>query len=183
MGMPIPVLDAPLAMTDEERAAREAREKREVEELRGAITRAMRSGAWEDAALHLEKLGEAAPDDADFAKWSQVVHDQLAVRDLVDGYRAAQQALDANAYRTMWLGLDDEQVEAIRRSYEDLRSLRLDIDDLSVKISGVNAIVTLRERITFDLRGVGPQQTDSMTTLMLRRTTHGWKIVARTTEQ
>ncbi len=183
MGLGLPAMDVLPRITEQEQTRREAIEREEAGELRVQIPRAIRAGSWEDAALLVEKLSESAPDDPDLPRWSETVRDQLAVRDLVDGYRSAQQALDVNAYQTLWVGLDAEQLESIRRSYADLRSLSITIDDLKVKLSGVTASVSLRERITFDLRGVGLQHTDAMTVLTLRRTIHGWKIVARTTEQ
>ncbi len=191
LGMSVPA-GRPEAIADPERASREQAERewaeREARTLRrrqllgAAVEQAMAEGRWEAAAASLEELDLIAPGDLQVAAWTASVGDQLAVRDLVEAYRTAQEARDADAYGMLWVRLDDEARNAIRDSYADIRMLALSIEDLSARIGEGTATVRLRERITFDLRVVGIQSTDARTVLSLRKTPAGWKIAARETE-
>jgi len=102
---------------------------------------------------------------------------------VVQGYRMAQEARDADGYASLWAALDDNALRALRDSYAGIHSLSLRIDDLTVKVGGTTATARFRERITFDLRGVGTQTTDAVTVLTLQKSAAGWKIAARDTEQ
>ncbi|MFN8177529.1 MAG: protein kinase [bacterium] len=167
-----------------ERAEKEAQEREARRtELHADVSRAIGAGAWRDAGQLLPELLKLAPDDPEVAKWATTVGDQLAVRDVVQGYRMAQEARDADAYASLWAGLDDKALRALRNSYAGIRTLSLAIDDLTVRVGASTATVRFRERITFDLKGVGNQTTDAVTVLTLQKNATGWKIAARDTEQ
>jgi serine/threonine protein kinase len=174
------------AVAEAEEHAR-AEEERKLEQRRAQledeVSQAMMSGAWRDAATLLEELAVIAPDDPRVKKWASTVNDQLGVHDLVEAYRIAQESRDAAAYSHLWVGLPEESLETMSRAYAELRSLRMRISNLVVRIGGTTATVAFRERITFDLRNVGEQTTDARTVLTLQKTADGWKIAARETEQ
>ncbi len=154
-----------------------------VARLEADIPAAITSGSWSRAADLLEQLEVHAPEHAEAEAWHGVVDGQLQVRQLVERYRAAQEALDADAYRSLWLSLSDSDLQKIRRSYGDIRSQRVTIDGVEAAIDRDTARVTFRESRHFDLKAGGGHDVQAETRLTLRRTSGaGWKIAARTLE-
>ena len=168
-------------LDNQERVSRERAER--VASLREDVARAIRASAWDDAAQLLPELAALAPDDADVAASLRTVEDQRGIRDLLDRYRAAQEALDADAYKRLWVGLDEQKLTALRRSYADLQFLSLSIQDVQTRVGATTATVRFHESIAFALNGLERQATEANTTLTLQRTSAGWRIAARSSEQ
>jgi hypothetical protein len=162
----------------EEARARAAR----VTELAAAIPAAMSAGDWRGAQGLLAQLGTIAPQHPRRAEWSAAVDDQLAVRDLLDRYRGAQEALDAGAYHVLWVELGDDDLQKIRRAYADIRAQTVRLDGPDVRIDGDAAVARFREIRSIDLRAGGRHAAESVTVLALRRSGNGWKIASRATE-
>jgi len=183
-GLPVipPASQATLDAIAAEKLAAERRAERAAA-LRADVARLVRARSWDQAAALLPELTDLAPEDEDVAAWSGTVHDHLGIRDLLDGYRAAQEARDADAYQLLWVGLDETTVEMLRRSYAELSYLSLTIRDLDTRIGASTATLRFRESITFDLQGLGRQKTEARTVLTLQRTASGWRIAARSSEQ
>jgi hypothetical protein len=168
---------------ERKRAEEERQRAAHLAQLKYEASQAILVGAWRDAAPLVDDLSEMAPEDEDVARWGVTVRDQLGVRDLVEAYRVAQESRDADAYANLWVGLPEESLQAMRRSYAQVHSLALKITGLYVHVGGTTATVAFRERITFDLRNVGQQTTEAQTVLTLQKTADGWRIAARETSE
>lgn len=155
-----------------------------VAELLARIPREMEIHRWEEAQEALDQLQVQSAGHPRIAEWGPVIQAQRSVREVVARYRETQMALDAAAYRSLWLSLSDRDYETIRRSYGDMRSQNIDVHDLRAEISGDTAKVRFRETRSFDLRAGGHHETQSQTVLTLRRNASmQWKIAARSMEQ
>lgn len=166
---------------EQDRIADEREAKLHLAQLKYEASQAILVGAWRDAAPLVDDLLEKLPEDEDVARWAVTVRDELGVRDLVEAYRVAQESRDADAYANLWVGLPDNSLEAMRRSYAQVQSIALKVSALRVKVGATTATATFRERITFDLRNVGTQTTEAQTVLTLQKTANGWRIAARET--
>lgn len=166
------------------RNVREAQERAaRATELSTAIPAAMAGGDWEGAQRLTEELRRLSPAHQRLAAWSAVVEDQLAVRGLVDRYRHAQEALDVEAYRSLWAELREDQIQKIRRSFADMLSQVVGVDGLTAEISGETANLRFHETRSYQLRAGGKQSTDGVTLLTLTKAGGQWRITARTTER
>lgn len=181
-GLTAPVTRAAFdAMDARDRAAQERAER--IAALQADIGAAVAAESWPEASRLLPELAGLTPDDEQTAKWISTVDDQLAIKDLLERYRAAQESLDADAYRVLWVGLDEPKVAALRKSYAELGYLSLSIANVKARVGATTATVRFLESIEFDLSGIGRQATQATTTLTLQRMADGWRIAARTSEQ
>lgn len=163
-------------------AEREAEILRREQVLRIDVRRAMNEGKWEQAQIGLDELVQISPKDAEVSTWTAAVENELAVRDLVEAYRVAQESRDADAYGMLWEDLSVDEMDALRASYLEIRTLTLGVDQLDIRVDGDTARVRMHESISLELRGVGKQTTDARTLLTLKKTAAGWKIAGRETE-
>jgi hypothetical protein len=155
-----------------------------IDKLTVDIPRAIGAGSWKRAADLLDQLEVHAPNHPDATTWHAVVDAQLAVRDAIEAYRSSQEALDAEAYRRLWLSLSDADLEKIRRSYADMRSQQVQVEGITATIDGDTAEVRFRETHHFDLRAGGGHDVETDTRLTMRRAAGGdWKIASRTMER
>jgi hypothetical protein len=154
-----------------------------LRELSTTIPAAITSGDWGGARSLLDQLASDAPKHPERERWESLVEDQLSVRALLADYRSAQAALDAEAYRRLWVDLSEQNLEKVRSSYGDMRAQELTIEGIVVEISGDTGSATFRERRSVSPRVGNKQTSEGVIALALSRTASGWRIASRTMQR
>lgn len=104
-----------------------------------------------------------------------VSSDEIEVRALLSGYRAAYDRLDAVAAKEIWPSLDQR---ALARRFEALVSQELQFDDCRVAVRGVTAAASCSGVARY-VRRVGsrtPQAEPRTWMFVLAKETRGWQI-------
>jgi serine/threonine-protein kinase len=106
------------------------------------------------------------------------VSDEDAVRDTLQRYQAAYQALDVNGILLVYPSLDRDQADQLRRTFETVTQYEVDIRTPQIDVQADTATVraTLARRIT--PRVGSPVVNEVATEFRLRRSGGVWSIVA-----
>jgi hypothetical protein len=95
---------------------------------------------------------------------------------LLTQYESALESRSLGALRRLWPGLGGSQETAIRNEFEHARSIDVEIVSPRIDVAGETAIATFTRRyalVTTDGQRLNSQ---SVTTMSLRRTGNGWTI-------
>lgn len=108
--------------------------------------------------------------------------DEVLVRRTLQQFRAAYDALDAEAAREAWPGVDSV---ALQRAFDGLHSQHLTFDTCDVRVSGALGTATCRGSARYVPRiGSREPRVESRTwTFVLRRSGDAWRIDSTRVEQ
>lgn len=103
------------------------------------------------------------------------MHDETAVRAVLDKYRGAYEQLDARAARRVWPSVDERR---LARAFADLQSQTLNFEECRIDVEGPRGVARCRGQATYIGR-VGtraPQTQDRSWTFQLRKNAESWAI-------
>jgi ketosteroid isomerase-like protein len=95
---------------------------------------------------------------------------------IVERYRAALEQRDVAALHDIWPGLGGAQEAAIRADFDNARSIEVAITGLNVEVSGTSATATGLRRYVVHTRDGHRLQSDTVTTILLRKVGPRWVI-------
>ena len=99
-----------------------------------------------------------------------------AIRELVRRYAQALEARNIDSLKRIWPSLQGAQEEAVRREFMHARQIDVDVDDTNVNVSGTNGTVTFMRRYRLSTVDGQRLDTNSRTTMSVRRAGNEWVI-------
>jgi hypothetical protein len=101
----------------------------------------------------------------------------VAVRELLEKYKAALEARSLDALKRVWPSLSGGPQEAIRDQFRQARQIKVDIIDPQISLSGATGTVTfIRRYEVVTVEGLRPPRVESRTTMDIRRNGGDWLI-------
>ena len=95
---------------------------------------------------------------------------------VIERYVAALEARDVTALRAVWPGLGGAQEAAIRADFDIARSIEVRFDRPDVSVAGATATATGVRRYVVRTRDGHTLQSETHTTVLLRKTGAQWVI-------
>jgi serine/threonine-protein kinase len=99
-----------------------------------------------------------------------------AIRDLVRRYAQALEARSIDAVKRLWPSLQGAQEDAVRKEFMHARQIAVDVDDTNVNVSGNTGTVTFVRRYRLSTVDGQRLDTNSRTTMSVRRAGNEWVI-------
>jgi ketosteroid isomerase-like protein len=99
-----------------------------------------------------------------------------AIRDLVRRYARALEARNIDAVKRVWPSLQGAQEDAVRKEFMHAREINVDVDDTDVNVSGNTGTVTFVRRYRLSTVDGQRLDTNSRTTMSVRRAGNEWVI-------
>jgi hypothetical protein len=101
---------------------------------------------------------------------------EQAIGEVVNRYVAALEGRDLGALRAVWPGLGGAQEAAIKSDFQNARAIEASIRNVSIDVSGSSATATGQRRYIVRTRDGHRLQSDTITTIQLRRNGTQWVI-------
>jgi eukaryotic-like serine/threonine-protein kinase len=101
---------------------------------------------------------------------------QAAIAAVVQRYASALEQRDFAALKTIWPSLSGSQQSAIQTEFANARSISVEFVNPKIDVSGTTATVTGVRRYGLRTRDGQQLQSETITTLVLRRSDDGWHI-------
>ena len=98
------------------------------------------------------------------------------IQKVLTGYTAALEARDVDALKRIWPTVTAAQERAIRAEFGHTRALTVELLEPRIEVRDDQAVVVARRRYALTTTEGTKLQTDTMTTLNLRRASTGWII-------
>ena len=99
-----------------------------------------------------------------------------AIRDMVRRYAQALESRNVEALKRVWPTLQGAQEEAVRKEFLHARRIEVDIDDTNIAVSGNTGTVTFTRRYRLSTVDGQRLDTNSRTTMSVRRAGNEWVI-------
>jgi hypothetical protein len=99
-----------------------------------------------------------------------------AIVALLGRYRASLEAKSLATLKDLWPGLGGAQENAIREEFRNARTLRVDLQNPQIQLSGESATVVCRRNYQLTTVDGHNLQSSTRTTLTLRRSGTAWVI-------
>jgi serine/threonine-protein kinase len=99
-----------------------------------------------------------------------------AIRELVRRYAQALESRNVDALKRVWPSLQGAQEEAVRKEFAHARRIDVEIDDTTVNVSGTSGTVTFVRRYRLSTVDGQRLDTNSRTTMSVRRAGTDWVI-------
>jgi eukaryotic-like serine/threonine-protein kinase len=99
-----------------------------------------------------------------------------AIRDMVRRYAQALESRNVEALKRVWPTLQGAQEEAVRKEFLHARRIDVDIDDTNIAVSGTTGTVTFIRRYRLSTVDGQRLDTNSRTTMSVRRAGNEWVI-------
>ena len=99
-----------------------------------------------------------------------------AIRDMVRRYAQALESRNVETLKRVWPTLQGAQEEAVRKEFLHARRIEVDIDDTNIAVSGNTGTVTFTRRYRLSTVDGQRLDTNSRTTMSVRRAGNEWVI-------